>query len=242
MPEEKPEGLGGMDALANLAKHFIIRDVIYAIGGGVLILSATYACGSLSTELQALATAPTIASLLLIGISWAVGYGVSDGLGGIVPALLNGSLRSGAKPYNLQSPSWWPFVRTDYIHKAQDWPKRLFESFAQEEWKPPSRDEVSVDDFRETAADLIDQEFGSYHRTVLLRHLGSAIGACGLLSSLTTIFGMWMKVGWTALGVVFSLGGVFVSVLLLMIGWVKALQQTQAINNAVLKRKQEAEA
>src|SRR5215475_6949835 len=90
MPEQQQqsEGLKGLDGLANLIKHFIVRDLIYAIGGGLLLVSVVYACGVLDAELRALAGAPSIVSLLVVGAALAIGYAVSDGLGGIVPALL----------------------------------------------------------------------------------------------------------------------------------------------------------
>ena len=233
MGDEKPESLGGLDALANLAKHFIIRDVIYAIGGGVLILSVSYASGTQPAEL--VEQSPTIVSLLLVGVAWAVGYAVADGLGGIVPALLNGSLRSGAKPCEIHSPRLWPFVRTDYFRKPQKMPRILFESFAQEKWETPTEEEVSVDNAREMAAALIDREFGSYHRTVLLRHLGSAIGGCGFLAGIIAFIGTAFRPN--TLGWALSVGGIIVSALLLAIGWVKALQQAHDINKAVMKSK-----
>jgi hypothetical protein len=236
--ESKPEGGSGFDALANLVKHFIVRDVIYAIGGGVLILSLTYAFGDLRGELTYLKDAPTVVSLLLAGVAWAVGYAMSDGMGGIIPACW---------PKAWQ-PRLWPFVKTDYIGHVRRLPKRLFESFAQEEWRwnptePAGRTETPatardalpvIDHRRAVAADLIAQEFGSYHRTVLLRHLGSAIGACGLFAGALAFYGAWKHDN--PLARAFAVGAVFVSCVLLAIGWVKALQQMNEINKEAQKR------
>jgi hypothetical protein len=234
--DEKPGGIGGLDGLANLVKHFIIRDIIYAIGGGLLIMSIVYAAGALREELEFLGKAPTVISLLLIGTSWAIGYAVSDGLGGVLPMLFMRKKEMATGSFSAKGgPKFWPFVRPDFIDVPQELPKRLFQSFSQQAWE--ARDQkVTVDDVRAAAAALIDREFGSYHRTVLLRHLGTAVGACGLLASVITLVGV--AYNHSPLGWWFSIGGFLISVLLLMIGWIKALQQTHEINKEANRRKQ----
>jgi len=72
---------------------------------------------------------------------------------------------------------------------------------------------------------LIKEEFGPYHRTVPLRHLGAAVGGSGLLSAL--LFGAGaLFVAHDTFVVWVALGGIVVSLLLLALGWIKALQQT----------------
>ncbi len=230
----------GLDGLANLIKHFIVRDIIYAIGGGVLLLSAAYGFGSLSSLEEGLRTAPPLLSLLAVGVAWAVGYAVSDGLGGIMPALLFRGWRFkvfGPRKAQLRfgGPRWWPFVRSDYIATPQTFPKHLFESFTQRHWVSAEDAKVSIDQCREAAGDLIDREFGSYHRTAMLRHLGTALGASGLLST------AFIFVGARTHGVrhpwLVAAGPLAISVLLLMIGWVKALQQQQDMIREAVRQK-----
>jgi hypothetical protein len=218
------------ESLAKLFKHFIVRDLIYAIAGGVLIVGITYAAGNLSQQLAVLDEAPLIVTLLVAGVAWAVGYGVSDGLGGVVPTLL---------PTRVQQ--LWPLVPPYLPQAPGPWLQRRFDGFTSIQW-PEGIAKSSPRALGRAADALINQEFGEYHRTVLLRHLGGAVGACGCLASLIVLVAAVFRSD--SLAFTYSMTGLLLSALLVVLGLIKALQQTyfayQYLNRSSNTTEQEA--
>jgi hypothetical protein len=202
-----------MESVAKVFKHFIVRDLIYAIAGSVLIVGITYAAGDLSQQLAALDEAPIMVTLLVAGVAWAVGYGVSDGLGGLVPTLL---------PTRVQQ--LWPFVPSYLPQAPGPWLQRRFYGFANIQW-PQGIVGSSSEALRQAADTLMNQEFGEYHRTVQLRYLGGAVGACGCLASVIVLVSAVFRAD-SGAAITYSIAGLLLGALLVILGLIKALQQT----------------
>ena len=186
-----------MDELVKTLKHFIYRDLLYVIGGGAVIVSFLYLFGQL--DLQKI---PTAVYLLGAGIAYVIGYAIQDGL------------------------SLTPVITTVPVSKPGRIVKRLYKCFLGREWQELDSFDLDAESIR-INEDANERSRTQLERIISLKHIGTTMGSCGLVSALPLAF----KAVETKGGFDFTLVGLvsLASIVLLALSWVKAAQEAEYI-------------
>ncbi len=198
-----------MSELIKIIKHFITRDVIFIIGGSIVILSFMYKFNRIS-----ITNLPTAYYILGAGISYVLGYTIQDAF-----CLL-------------------PFVKIKTRLKYNTFIQKLYKIFVGEDGKWELLKTINLDDARRE----IDKQGGEriqaqLERIITLKQIGMTIGSCGLISSIFLIlraieyqteFDVWLA------SCVF-----LVSIILILLGWIKMAQAAHYYTNFYLNLKRE---
>lgn len=144
-----------MDELVKALRHFITRDLVFLVGGGIVVGSFVCAVnnfGLISTD------HPTV-FLLLAGISYAIGYAIQDGSG------LIGLVRIP------------PSYRLRWIIKP------FYKRIVGQDWNDV--DEKTVNFGEAERKIITDSDEGvALERIITLKQVGTAIGPCCIVSSM----------------------------------------------------------
>jgi hypothetical protein len=187
--------VNAMDELVKSLANRITRDFAYFIGGGTLILSVWLVC--LPESGFPYERVPSIAYFLLLGIAYVVGFVVQE-LFSLIPGFST----------TLIIGNWRSFYRRALAS--------LYEIYTREQWNDNIEGYRVVDAYNEIGKRsepikaLID-------RTATLKHLGTCIGPCALLSGfLLALSGChpWLGIALLVIGVV-----------LIALGRLKTMQQ-----------------
>jgi hypothetical protein len=190
---------------AKLFKNFIYRDVAFILGGSIVLASFAYCFGLFPLIDKANADVRFPLTLLLVALAYVVGYGVQD-IAGVI------RLSSTAVPYH---PRWFGrslyrrFTRSEW--KAVDYAKAPFEEFEIEMglWTIPERTLQALD------------------RIVSLKVVSVCIGTCASLSAVFILI-HWFRLGMQSrLDLVLFIAAALFGLVLICLGWLKAMQEMQ---------------
>lgn len=144
-----------MSELIKIIRHFITRDVIYIIGGSIVILSFMYKFNRISTT-----NLPVAFYILGAGVSYILGYTIQDTF------------------------SLLPFVKTRTRLQYNTFIQKLYKIFVGEDGKWELLMTINLDDARrELDSQGRERIQAQLERIITLKHIGMAIGSCGLVSS-----------------------------------------------------------
>jgi hypothetical protein len=180
----------------NILYYFTVRNLVS------IIISFLYTFDRLPTQ-----NIGTALVLLCVGVAYAIGYTIQDGL----------SLTGIVTTQNIKEPGLIV--------------KWLYKRFTNEEWKPVGGIDVDkATDF--VTEDKAEQELGEFQRIVTLRFIGTVVGPCAVISGILVVikwlferratcdkeaaFDFWLALAALSLGVV-----------LMALSWIKGAQQTQ---------------
>ena len=210
-----------MNELFKALKNFIVRDIIYIIGGASVILSFLY----LFDKISIIEKCSTFIYLYIAGIAYAIGYCIQD-----ISTLFN-------------------FVTTTYYFKVPSYLQRLYKRFTRQPWKDvPKFGMNEVIQINEKAHE--DNKY-ELQRIISLMQVGTTMGPCAILSGLLlycklpfifleSSYGCsltGLKVILENLLFVWALAGVviLIGILLILLGWLKAAQQMKFTYDLYLK-------
>ena len=192
-----------MDEFFKALRHFITRDLVFLTGGGIVVGSFLH----LFEDLRPNSGDHLVVFLLLVGISYVVGYAIQDGfsLTGLVSTVLPKKL------VGIQ--------------------KRLYEKFTGLPWK----DINGEIDFEEVESSINDdRKIALYERIITLKQVGTTVGPCSLVVAffLANIYfrkerkeDLWLALFAGALGL-----------LLIGLGWIKLGQQAKFLERVCEKK------
>jgi len=183
-----------MDEFVKAFRHFITRDVIYVIGGSCIVVSFLYAFDRFHT-----ADMPIAIQLFVAGVSYVLGYAAQEAFG---------LLRVTSTEHQPNPPSLvlWLFRR--FTHKT---------------WTPidAATYESASATVAQRTSDIGDEALSRLDRIIVLKQVGTTMGACGAVSSV--VVGMRALRSGDAFDVALSIGILAATVVLIAIAWVKRL-------------------
>lgn len=184
-----------MEELIKAARRFINRDLLYIIAGWCVIVSFLYCYDRLPTG-----KVPVLHALLLTGISYPIGYVITD--------FLNLIRIVSTTPLNAPN-------------KVVRW---LYEVFDRRKWQDVSNCDLHKE-LRFVREYVSLKHLVQLERVITLKHIGNCIGgACLLIFCLLLAKAFSSNEAFdTALAVATGLA----AVCLLILGWVQACTQTQ---------------
>lgn len=188
-----------MNELVKALKNFIVRDIIYIIGGVSVILSFLYLFNRIDIIVKETHTA---IYLFIAGIAYVIGYCLQDtfSLFGIV------TTASYFKPCRLQK---WLYKRLE----------------RKDNWKDiPKFDPIEADIKIDYAKDYPDSK-AFRERITALMQIGTTMGPCGIVSGLLLVIKAFINTK-CHFSFNITLAGVvsIISLLLILVGWIKAIQ------------------
>jgi len=210
-----------MNELFKALKNFIVRDIIYIIGGASVILSYLY----LFDKISIIEKCSTFGYLYIAGIGYAIGYCIQDIF------------------------SVFGLTTTEYYFEVPYHIKQIYEHFARQPWKDvPKFGMNEVIQINEKAHE--DNKY-ELQRIISLMQVGTTMGPCAILSGLLLyckfpfIF-LESPYGFSLTGLkvilenllfVWALAGVviLIGILLILLGWLKAAQQMKFTYDLYLK-------
>ena len=181
-----------MDELVKSLANRITRDFAYVIGGGTVISVVWLVCFSRTHSDFGI---PSIAYLLLLGIAYVVGFVVQESFS-FVPGFST----------TLSIEKWKCFYKC-----CLAW---LYLRYTREEWK--KYEGYKIVDAYKRIRQCDEPTRALIERTATLKHLGTCIGPCFLVSGLLALIGnLWL------IAIALLLIGGF----LLLVGRLKTMQQ-----------------
>lgn len=197
-----------MDELVKVVKDFIYRDVLYIISGYSVVVSFTYLFFNINILLK---STSTLTQLIFAGFCYIIGYCIQDGL------------------------SLTPLVKTSPITDPSSFIKKMYrrlENYSEGEdiddlWKDlknfDSRKKMFV--LTENAS---DERMKQYNRTISLKQIGTTGGSSAFIC-FVLLLSKWLpqyingEFKWELVQLTFIV--LFVSSILLTLGWVKGVHQ-----------------
>jgi len=193
-----------MNELVKAIKNFIVRDIIYIIGGTSVIVSFLYLHGQLKMIIST--NTQTAVYFFVAGLSYPIGYCIQE-IASITRIVTTASYFDP-----------WPILT------------RVYRRFTHEPWKDPYKklgerenivNKVKEDELR-IQRYASERQMAEIERTISFMQLGTTLGPCGIVSSALILiraicrnccFDMWL-----------FRTTLIISVFLITMGWLKALQ------------------
>lgn len=188
-----------MNQLIKALKNFIIRDIIYIIGGASVILSFLYLLGKTN-----IISDPTskVAYLYIAGISYVVGYCVQD------------------------TASWLGIVTTASHFTPCRIQKWFYRRFTHSPWQgiPLTRNELNQAELIIQERACADNKAGR-ERLISLLQVGTTIGPCGLVAGILLLIKTFIDANRaSAFNIILAGSVLLTSALLIILAWIKTLQ------------------
>jgi len=185
---------------------FLGRDVMYVLGGITFLLSILYAVGIMKSTMAYLANSSVMTAYAL-GVSYVIGY------------------------INQEILSLTPVLTTSRITNPNSFLRWIYRSFTHCDFNLDADIEYTNEIIRLRTVFTGDQ-LEDFERVVVLKHIGSSVGANWLFASLILI-GTFLVTENPPLMWGVSLYLLFSSVLLITLAWLKGMQQYVIINNLI---------
>ncbi len=215
-----------MNELVKALKNFVVRDIIYIIGGSSVIVSFLYLFNK--TDMLGKETHTAI-YLLVAGLAYIIGYCIQD------------------------TASWIRIVTTASFFEP--WPSLIwfYRRFLHREWVPIFPDIVDAEERRNEIferldkAELIIQEKTSVDnkaerdRIISLMHMGTTMGPCSLVSGILLFIKAFIDRNYTfRFNITLTVSVLIISGLMIVLAWIKALQlmkNTEYLYNSYINRR-----
>lgn len=194
-----------MEEFIKAVENFITRDLMYILGGSILLSSLLVTFGHEESLLTFISTGSILQTILAFGFSYVVGYVTLE-----ISRLI------------------W-IIPPIYKYRPSQIIQRSYSKFAGVNWINPP-DDNPYDSVYELYSDAHDRVFIELQRLITLKHIGSTIGACSLIGSIfLAVYALRVDIDYIII-VIFLF--VF-SLLLLLAGRLKAAQQAQFMSRFI---------
>ncbi|HCO95357.1 MAG TPA: hypothetical protein DIU00_15645 [Phycisphaerales bacterium] len=198
-----------MNELVKALKNFVVRDIIYIIGGSSVIVSFLYLFNKTDIHGKEIHTAIYI---LIAGLAYIIGYCIQD------------------------TASWIHIVTTASFFKPWRSLIWFYERFLHRKWKPIFSD-IEGEDRRNKIlerldqAELIIQEKVSLdnkterERIISLMHMGTTMGPCSFVSGILLLIKAFVDGNCTfRFNITLAVSVLIISGLMIVLAWIKALE------------------
>lgn len=193
-----------MNNIAQVIRYFIYRDLIFILSGSTIIVSTFY----FYEKLELISRGLSIVFLFyFIGFSYIIGYVVQD---------IFGLLKINPVRAYLKAP---PSIV-----------KRLYRWFEGEDWLHPNVEDEDIKNIQiemYNAGEEWDRSKAFLERILVLKQISTAMFPSFLISSL--IIGLHAITTKSNMDFILSMLFLFLSFLLLILGWIKSAQETDYI-------------
>ncbi len=150
-----------MDELVKALKNFIVRDIIYIIGGSIVILSFVHLHGRINLLLKYADDDHTAICLLLVGLSYALGYCIQD------------------------TASWTRIVTTGRVDNPPKLIRVLYNRFLSTRWRNCSIQKKQYTQAEMCILERAPQDVkADRERIIWLMLVGTTIGPCAIISGM----------------------------------------------------------
>jgi len=202
-----------VNSLVKALTKFFLRDLVYILGGGSIILSLLYVYGKLPAGNLGIIT-----YFIGIGLSYAIGYAVQD----VLTLLRLVRTKAGVSPNKFAA----------YLYRFFERRPLDFQTVINQQYEDAKRwlYKEAPERFR------IDHE-----RTESLKQIGTVLGPCFALAGIVVLFGGSIKTN-VPFNVALGVGAILLGIALWCLGWVKVTQQAQyLLKKAELANKSQTE-
>ena len=187
-----------MEALVRALSRFIARDIFYAPGSLSVIFSFMVAM-----DVDPPSNLPTPHILFAVGIGYVLGYAIHDGFA--LTPFVNASL--------VVHPNWFLIA--------------LYERLARMKWQAPENFDA-FGTYLRMYSDLSPEQTAPIERMISLNHIGTTMGANGIVSFV--LFGLvWYWGDSSAIKGVLCISSFVLSVLLLCLAYLQAMETHRAL-------------
>jgi len=185
---------------------FLSRDLMYVIGGSSFLLSISFAFG-LDFNVIAELTKNTVLTLFMLGVAYVLGY------------------------INQEVLCLSPLLTTSKIKNPNRFLQWVYLRFTKSAFKQPNDFEYTSERIK-LLKHYKEEELKDFERIVALKHIGSAVGSNWFISSIILLFTCYTKsvshVGW-----IFSSYLLFAALALILLAWIKGMQQYVTMNEVI---------
>lgn len=197
-----------MNELVKSLRHFVVRDIVFMIGGGIVISSFFY----VFPELRPKHDDHVVVFLFIAGLSYVIGYGIQDGA------------------------NWLGLTKVAPAHKLScALTKHAYKRITGEEWADIIK-EVNFRE-AERCIDADNAEGVRLERIIGLKQVGTTVGPCCFVASIAIVVGHWDSFGGEGQDIALVISGIVFGVLLIMLSRAKAAEQGKMLEEA-FRRKQ----
>ena len=186
-----------MDELVKTLRHFITRDLIFLVGGGSVVASFVYTFGLPPTSKD-----PVVLYLLVVGISYVLGYALQDA-SGLLHVL--------------------PTTAPRKLNRYQRW---FYKCYTREPWQ----DIPGTTNFQRAEEGLQHgRQIAWLERITSLRQVCTTVAPCWVVSAGLLGIRRWQK-GGQDFDLPAAFAGLCIAVVLGHLAWVKAAQEAQYLH------------
>lgn len=189
--------VGAVSEVVKAIGHAITRDLIYVVGGSVIVASFLYAFGRFSTEEM-----PMLLQLFLAGISYVLGYAAQETFG---------FLRITSTEHPPSPPRWAVFLFRRFTHK--DWVTIDVKTY-----------QLAEDAFFNRNQELGERVIERVNRIIMLKQVGATMGACGAVALVILVIHAVLT--WAVFDICLSVGVLIATAVFISISWVKRLDES----------------
>lgn len=193
-----------MNELFRFVTLFITRDVIYIFGGSSIILSFLY----LFDRLPLTNNVPTAHLIFAGGFAYSIGYAVQGIFG------------------------FTPLVNVRLIFKIGKFGNFLYKLFERRDWE-------DVSQFNPFEARVVinesasERSFSYVERLIMLRHIGTTIGPCYIVSAIPLMVRAWRTT--EPFDITLTSAVIGIGVVLILLGYLMTMQLTQHMQKLYAK-------
>lgn len=182
--------------------HAITRDLIYVVGGSVIVASFLYAFDRFSTGEM-----PMLLQLFLVGVSYVLGYAAQE---------LFGFLHITSTEHPPSPPRWAVCLHHRFTHG--DWVNIGDKDY-----------QMAEDVLFKQAAELGGRAIERINRIIMLKQIGATMGACGAVALVFLARRVFHTAFHTSctFDICLSLGVLIATAVFIAISWVKRLEESR---------------